>query len=122
HHHLDLSLERRLRRLINELWPDIVHTHLLHSDTYGIPAARLARIPTVITSRHNDNAFRQRGAIKALNQGLWRMVSAGIAISEAIRRFCVEVEGAPTAKLHTIHYGFELPVAKIDRKEARAAL
>ena len=39
---------------------DYQKPHLLHADLYGIPAARLASVPVVITSRHNDNTFRRQ--------------------------------------------------------------
>jgi glycosyltransferase involved in cell wall biosynthesis len=107
HHHMDVTLYWRLRRLFRELKPDMVHTHLWHADLFGIPAARLAFVRRVITSRHNDDAFRYRRSIRLVNRLLWRMVSAGITISEAIARFSIEVEGAPRARLRTIHYGIE---------------
>ena len=93
--HMDVSLHYRLWKALKDLKLDIVHTHLLHADLFGIPAARAAGVPVVVTSRHNDNIFRRRPPIKQMNRSLWRMVDAGIAISKAIARFCVEVEGAP---------------------------
>jgi hypothetical protein len=38
--HFAPRLIMRLRRRLRELYPDIVHTHLLHADLHGIPAAR----------------------------------------------------------------------------------
>src|SRR5690606_29008236 len=52
---LDPGLGRRLVESFREARPDVVHTHLLHADLYGIPAARRAGVPYVITSRHNDD-------------------------------------------------------------------
>lgn len=104
----DPTLLTRLRRTLRLLRPCIVHTHLIHADLYGIPAARLAGVPVVITSRHNDNAFRRRGGLRRLNRALWAGVDAGIAISDSIRRFAIAVEGAPAAKVYTIHYGVPL--------------
>ncbi len=105
--HRDILLPLRLRGVIRRHKPDIVHTHLLHADMYGIPAAKLAGVKTVITSRHNDDDFRTRGSIRFINRSLWPMVSAAIAISDAIRKFTIEVEGAPAEKVHTIRYGME---------------
>lgn len=107
HGDFDVTLVRRLRAVFRELSPDIVHTHLLHADVFGIPAARSVGVPVVVTSRHNDNAFRRAVPIRLTNQALWRMVNAGIAISGALARFCVVVEGAPQEKIHTIYYGLE---------------
>ncbi len=104
----DPTLLPRLRRTLRMMRPCVVHTHLLHADVYGIPAARLAGVPVVVTSRHNDNAFRRRGGFRQLNRALWAGVDAGIAISESVRRFAVEIEGAPPAKMRTIPYGIAL--------------
>jgi glycosyltransferase involved in cell wall biosynthesis len=117
--HIDPSLYSRLSGALSAFKPDIVHTHLLHADLYGIPAARALRLP-VITSRHNDNTFRRRFPLRQVNGLLWRMVQAGIAISDSIARFSIEVEGAPPAKVHRIYYG--LDAKPIDRREARASV
>jgi glycosyltransferase involved in cell wall biosynthesis len=111
----------RLRTHLRALQPDIVHTHLLHADLYGIPAARWAGVPVVVSSRHNDNNFRRRFPIRQVNQLLWRLADAGIGISDAIARFSIEVEGAPVEKIHRIYYGLEL-AKPLDRASARSAL
>jgi glycosyltransferase involved in cell wall biosynthesis len=118
--HVDLTVIRRLRRALRDPRPDIVHTHLIHADVYGMAAARRSGIRTIVTSRHNDDQFRRLLPIRLLNRLLWRSTRAGIAISHAIARFCVDVEGAPAAKITTIHYG--LPPLVVDRKAAQAAL
>jgi glycosyltransferase involved in cell wall biosynthesis len=120
---LNPGLTARLRGRIASHRPDIVHTHLLHADLYGIPAAKLARTRAILTTRHNDAPFRERLPLRTSNSVIWRMADAGIAISEAVRRFSIEVEGAPPDKLHTIHYGLPLKGAKYeDRAGARDAL
>jgi glycosyltransferase involved in cell wall biosynthesis len=116
---LDLILLPRLRQLLRRLKPQIVHTHLQHADLYGIPAARMAGVPVVISSRHNDNNFRRRTPIKQINQTLWRMVDGGIAISDAITHFAVEVEDAPAHKIHTIHYGLPIETHSDEQESAR---
>jgi len=120
--HVDLTLHRRLYSALRHMQPDIVHTHLLHADVFGIPAARAARVPIVVTSRHNDNTFRRRFPIRQTNQALWQSVDAGIAISQSLARFCVEVEGAPAEKIHTIYYGLDPERWLVDAKGARVVL
>ncbi len=118
--HMDFPVIGRLRRALRTLRPDIVHTHLIHADLYGTAAAKLSGVRVVISSRHNDDNFRRLPPMRAVNRLLWRSTRAGIAISQAIARFCVEVEGAPADKITTIYYG--LPPHEVDRKTARAAL
>jgi len=125
-HHLDVALIGKLRGVFRDMQPDIVHTHLLHADLFGIPAARLARVPAVFTSRHNDNAFRRRWPLRWVNRALWSQVDAGIAASDAVNRFSVAVEGASPKKLQTIYYGLERSpddaLRQIDRAAIRAEL
>jgi glycosyltransferase involved in cell wall biosynthesis len=118
--HLDYRVIGRLRAALRDLRPDIVHTHLIHADLYGTLAARLSRVRTVITSRHNDDNFRRLLPVRLLHRLFWRVSSGGIAISQAIARFCIDVEHAPASKITTIYYG--MTPQEIDRNAARAAL
>lgn len=122
HRHLDPTLFGRVRARLQALAPDVVHTHLLHADLYGVLAARSLGIRAVVTSRHNDNAFRWRWASRLLHRALWSQTAQGIAISDAIRDFCINIEGASAAKLHTVHYGISPEVAVPSISAARAAL
>ncbi|MEP7290504.1 MAG: glycosyltransferase [Chloroflexota bacterium] len=118
--HMDLGVIGRIRRALREFHPELVHTHLIHADIYGMMGARFAGARVIVSSRHNDDHFRRRLPMRGLNRVLWRLTSGGIAISEAIARFCVEVEGAPARKMTTIYYGLALEEA--ERSSARLAL
>lgn len=107
HSNRDLLLGWRLWRRLRALRPDLVHTHLLHADLFGIPAARLARVPVVLSGRHNDNAFRSRPLMRRLNRWLWGRVTGGVAISQHLAHFAATVEGAPPQKLYVIPYGID---------------
>jgi len=119
---VDVALIKTLRDIFQNSQPDIVHTHLQHADLHGIIAARWAKVPVIITSRHNDNAFRRRPPIKQLNYVLWRFADAGIAISNSIARFAIQVEGAPANKIHTIHYGLPFNPDPTEREATRQAV
>jgi glycosyltransferase involved in cell wall biosynthesis len=109
----DPLLYRELRASLAALEPHLVHTHLLHADLYGIPAARTLRVhgrrPRIVSGRHNDDAFRLKADQRVINRQLWRMTDAGIAISEAVRQFSIDVEGARPEQIRTIHYGYQPP-------------
>lgn len=121
HRHLDPGLWRRLASAFRDARPDIVHTHLLHADLYGIPAARRARVPYVVSSQHNDDQFRRKLPMRWLHRWLWSQTDRGIAISEAIRQFVIRFGSAPPERLVTIHYGLD-PSTVPAPPDARAAL
>jgi glycosyltransferase involved in cell wall biosynthesis len=120
-HHADITIVPRLKQALETLAPDIVHTHLIHADLYGTLAARWLGIP-VISSRHNDDAFRYRLPVRLVNRMLWRMTSAGIAISDAIKAFSIKVEGATPKQMHRVHYGLDTSVKPLDRTATKKKL
>ncbi len=121
--HLQPQLLPWLYTLMRELRPRVVHTHLFHADLYGALASRFAGVPALVSSRHNDNNFRRRQPWRGLNRQLWRLADAGIAISQAVADFAVEVEGAPRDKLQVIHYGLQLPAqSQADRQALRSRM
>ena len=100
---LDLGLARRVRREIARLAPAIVHTHLVHGDVYGVYGAGRA---AVVSTKHNDDRFR-RGAFRFVERAVTRKASRVIAITESLRRFCVDEVGLPAAKVDVVHYGLD---------------
>ncbi len=106
-HDFDVGLPLRLRRVLRQIRPELVHTHLIHADLYGGLAAKMAGVRAVVSSRHNDDQFRYHPLWRRVSPWLWKMTSAGIAISGAIQAFSVEVEGAPTDKVQVVRYGME---------------
>ena len=103
-----VDLSRRLR----VLRPALVHTHLIHADVHGQAAAQLADVPFLISSRHNTDPFRRWTAVRFLDGRVMRRVDLVIAISGAVARFVVEVEGADPAKVRTVPYGLDSPTAQ----------
>lgn len=125
--HHDLPLLIKIRRTLRRMKPDIVHTHLMHADLFGWCGAKLAGIRTVISTRHNDDRFRHHSLWRRISPILWRLTSGGIAISDAIKDFAVQIEGAPEHHITVVHYGMEYRWASDDdihaaRQEIRAEL
>lgn len=103
----DPALFVRLVRTFRTDAPDMVHTHLIHGDLYGLSAAWLAGVPVSVSSRHNDNPFRQNTIIKLMNRLAMRSAKRVIASSGALADFVTQVEGIPTSKVQVIRYGLE---------------
>jgi glycosyltransferase involved in cell wall biosynthesis len=118
---LDPVTFRDLTRRLRALRPAIVHTHLIHADLHGQAAA--LRVPGArrISSRHNTDPFRRRAAVRWLDGRELRRVDRVIAISRAVARFTVEVEGADPAKVRTVPYGLDpaLSSPEADRSALR---
>jgi glycosyltransferase involved in cell wall biosynthesis len=118
--HVDAALLPWLTGYVRSHKPNIVHTHLLHAVLYGTLAAKAAGAHT-ISSHHNDDPFLRTLPLRVTYRQLWRMMDAGIAISEHIAEFCRAIEGAPADKLQVIHYGLPAPPPTRDTT-ARTAL
>lgn len=58
----DATVVPRLLRLMRDLGPDIVHTHLFPALSWGGAAARLARTPAWVHTHHSNHAPSQRDA------------------------------------------------------------
>ncbi|MCZ7544840.1 MAG: glycosyltransferase [Anaerolineae bacterium] len=71
---LDRGLFHNLQQFFREGGYSVVHTHLIHADVHGIPAARRAAVPHVVSTRHADNPFRRRLPLRLAHRWLWRRV------------------------------------------------
>ncbi len=103
----DPGLIGRLARKFREHSADAVHTHLIHADIHGVIAAQRAGVRQIFFTGHNDDRFRRRWPVRLMQGWLWRQVTAGIAISEALRQFVISKEFAPPDRVHTVHYGLD---------------
>lgn len=92
----DLMLVGRLRRLMRELRPDLVHLHSRRgSDVWGAVAARLEGIPVVLSRRVDNPEPRWLVRLK------YRLHDEVVTISDGIRQV-LRAEGVPEAKLHCV--------------------
>jgi len=107
HGHLDPGLTQRLAHILRSQAPDVVHTHLIHGDLYGLRAARQAGFPATISSRHNDNPFRRNPVVKMAIRAAMHRADRVIAISAALADFVTQTEGVPAEKVTVIRYGLE---------------
>jgi glycosyltransferase involved in cell wall biosynthesis len=101
---LDPVLARRVRRELRRLAPEVVHTHLVHGDVYGALGAGDAAL---VSTKHNDDRFRL-GPFRFVERALTRRAARVIAITESLRRFCLERVGLPAAKVEVVHYGLDV--------------
>lgn len=119
---IDPSMNARIAERLTAYEADIVHNHLIHAEFYGTLGARRVRTPRVITSRHNEDPHRRQLIVNMGARYLWSHTHAAIAISDAVRRFMIDVERVNPDKIHTIHYGLKLPPPQVDHAKARRHL
>ncbi|MDE2989621.1 MAG: glycosyltransferase [Chloroflexota bacterium] len=102
---------------------DVVHTHLLRADMYGALAARAARVPGLVATKHNLEARLEHPVWRWLHRRTAGMPDVTIGISDAVRAWAVTTGGVPAAKTRVVLYGIDAaPFANLDRSGARAEL
>ncbi|GBC84981.1 GDP-mannose-dependent alpha-(1-6)-phosphatidylinositol monomannoside mannosyltransferase [bacterium HR11] len=99
----------RLRRLLKQEKPDILHTHLPRADLLGFLACRSGFSGSWVCSVHGiyANHWRGRRALPLFGP-VWRRADRIIAISKAVREWLVQGFGLPPEKVQVVYYGIEL--------------
>jgi glycosyltransferase involved in cell wall biosynthesis len=128
----DIGSVRRLRSVIAAARPDIVHTHLWNADVIGGAAARLARVPVVVSTVYGAyhlligvtgfTALR-RSALSRTYRLPYRLFDRVVALSEYVRRDLVERPGirVDSRVVDVIHAGIdESRLAGVESTVARS--
>lgn len=113
---LDLAAFRRLRRLMLELRPDVVHAHSSKAGVLARAAARAAGVPRVFYSPHGygflmgDRPVASRALYRAVETAMARF-SETIAVSESEAAEARRLSAAPVHVVHDAYLGdFPAPV------------
>jgi glycosyltransferase involved in cell wall biosynthesis len=105
--HLDPALPAGLEGLLKREPFDILHAHLPHGEVYGEIALRAIPGRKFVISRHNDDRFRRWLPLRPVFAPSLRRADRIIAISQAVRRFLIEVEKADIGKIDVVPYGMD---------------
>jgi glycosyltransferase involved in cell wall biosynthesis len=95
---------------------DVVHTHLLRADLLGGAAARWARVGAIVSTVYAIGDYRRatrRRSDWLLDAACARLPTHVVAVSEAVRRDCVDRQGFAADRVSVIHTGIE-PPASVD--------
>jgi glycosyltransferase involved in cell wall biosynthesis len=115
-HMMSLTLLRRLRRLLFELKPEIVHTHGGRANFYGRLAARLAGVPLVVTTVHSHVDMDYA----ALLPNLWfsfvdkltrPLADHFVAVSRELGTALIK-QGIAENRISVVHNGIAAPAAE----------
>ncbi|MBI3493195.1 MAG: glycosyltransferase, partial [Acidobacteria bacterium] len=117
----------RLARWLRARDVDIVQTHLVDGAIAGIAAARLARVPLVILTRHHTREVEMIGTRFHVwcDRVLTRCADRVVGLSQAVKTQMVTREGAPPDKIDIFDQGFDfdaLGATDDDRARVRAEL
>lgn len=96
----------RLVHVVRRFEPDIVHTHLVHADLYGQLAARLCRVPGVV-SLHSTSPLFRRPPVMWAERRAARSAAGVIAISRHVQGFATSLKLADPTRISVIHYGID---------------
>jgi glycosyltransferase involved in cell wall biosynthesis len=98
----------RLARMLGAEKVDILQTHLFDPTLIGVIAGRLAGVPVIVTRHHSDQHFLigARAHVK-IDSWMARLSSHVIAPSDGVRDHMIRKESVPSAKISTIHHGFD---------------
>jgi len=92
----------RLYRILRDQRIDLLHTHLYRDAVYGRILARLAGVRGVVSTLQNSYVWRSRPQL--FLDGLTSIFADRVtAVSEAVKKFAIEREHIPAAKLVTIY-------------------
>lgn len=109
----DIGLTGRLRKLIREVRPDVVHLHSRRgSDVWGALAGRLEGVPVVLSRRVDNPESRFVVNLK------YRLYDEVVTISEGIRQVLLS-EGVPPAKVHCVLSAVDTERYRPDRSHMR---
>ncbi|MGP8049464.1 MAG: glycosyltransferase [Desulfobaccales bacterium] len=113
-HSLGLDLKRdpawrlaaAVRRLLKEIRPDILHTHLYHPNLYGRLAALGLGLPGVVAAVHNSYTrvkFHRRLWNHLLGWASDRILVGSAQVWEDVRRY----DAVPASRLLLLPYGID---------------
>lgn len=108
----DVRAIGRASALFARVRPDIVHTHLLRADLFGGLAARWAGVPVIVSTAYAVGDYRR--AVRRRSDGVLDAVCGllpthVLAVSDAVRRDCVERLGLAPSRVRVIHTGIDPP-------------
>ena len=104
---LGLGVLWHIFKYLQEIKPQIVHTHLFAGDTWGRIAAILARVPIIITTEHNLN-LNESWLKKKIKLVLSWFTDNIIAVSRGVKDYSVEIEKINPKKIAIIYNGIDL--------------
>jgi len=121
----DYAAYKKIKKIIEEYKPDIVHTHASKAGTLGRLAASACNVPIIVHTFHGHVFHSYFGKLqttlyKNIERFLAKKSSAIIAISQKQKEELVEVHKITNSnKVHVIPLGFDLSKFQENTEENR---
>ena len=112
----------KLRLVINQTRPDILHVHLAPSELYAALAmVGMKEKPALVIGKHNDEPFYRGPGWRLVGTWIARKAARFIAVSDAVKsHMCAEFDQSP-ARVEIIHYGIDpRPFERVAESESQA--
>ena len=118
----DIIAYFKIKKIIQEFKPDIVHTHASKSGAIGRLAAKSCNVPLIVHTFHGHvfhsyfNSFMSKIIVR-FERFFAKKTDAIIAISDSQRQELIEVyKIAPAEKVFTVPLGFNLDKYSVDQE------
>jgi glycosyltransferase involved in cell wall biosynthesis len=128
-HFIDPVVILRLAKKLREVRPDVLQCHLVRANLYGRLAAKLAAVPVVVNTVHNEEEYFTSPALPS-RAARWAefqtqsCVSAFVAVSKASRAAYSQAMGIPQEKIRVIYSGVDMSAMapRRSQRECRSSL
>lgn len=123
---LDWNAYRKVKRIIRDFKPDIVHTHAAKAGAIGRQAAYDLKVPAIVHTFHGHVFHSYFGNLKtefykSVERNMAKKSSAIVAISEIQKQELSEIHRiCESSKLHVIPLGFDLSRFDTDMNQKRS--
>ena len=122
----DIRAIPRMRRLIRDLQPDLIHCHLFYADVYTVLANRgRNRVPMVYTEHAESNARSSHPILPYLGSGCYTAVRTHhCLVGEQTRTALIDWAAVDPARTLVVPNGLNLDhfPASVDREQVRQSL
>lgn len=105
----------KMKKLLEDLNPDIVHTHLNKADFYGRIAAKIVKVKYIFStyhcysSQHNSADINKKSIFDRIDNVVVKFSNSNlIAISEIVKKFIVNRDKSFESKTEVIYNGVDI--------------
>ena len=98
----------RLSRIIRDVRPQLVHTHLIEADVIGGITAVIHKVPVILSTRHGLQHWRKKPLASLVSRPLQWPFTRVISSSHCVAEFIEKYNGAEPQKNCLIYNGIDL--------------